>query len=56
MMVCTILNLNIFESGVSKSTILEEQVILTFNLIDEKHNANTIINNQVRFVTLTIIL
>ena len=38
------------------STILEEQLLHLITLMDEKSHAISIINNQVRYTTLTIIL
>ena len=42
--------------GVMASTILEEQLIRLLTLMDEKNHVTPIINNQVRYVTLTITL
>ena len=41
---------------VRDSTILEEHVLRLITLIDEKIHVTPIINNHVRYVTLTIIL
>ena len=52
-----IIELNIVcGSGVSYITILEEQVLRLLTLMDEKSHITPIINNQVRSMTLTIIL
>ena len=51
------LELSIFHgSGVRGITILEEQLLCILILIDKKSHVTPIINNQVRSVTLTIIL
>ena len=49
--------LNFFRgSGVRGSTILEEQVLRIFTLVDEKIHVTPIINNQVWYANLTITL
>ena len=51
------LELNIFHgAGVRDSTTPEEQFLCLLILMYEKSNATPIINNQVRSMTLTIIL
>ena len=42
--------------AVKDSTILEEQVLFLIKFMDEKINFIPIINNQVRYMTLAIIL
>ena len=43
-------------AGVWYSIVLEEQVLRLLTLMEEKIHVNPIINNQVRYVNLTIIL